>query len=183
MRQTLPASSVVKQPQIWPGATSLPGKRPPRGRACPLYCWTNCRARFYLSQLRTPIVALIFYGECCCHGQAGAKPTGRADCGAPIGARLHSVIVKNARAVEVSAAVMPEHRTIVEAIHWRDARRAQELAGAHFAAAAQRLAARADLADVSDAPAGEQSSLERPGRDRLHHVAPSSQVARAAPLD
>jgi hypothetical protein len=91
------------------------------------------------------------------------------------------VVVKNARAVEVSAAVMPEHRAMVEAIQRRDARRAQELAGAHFAAAVPRLAAQADLVDVSDAPAGEQCSLERPGRHRLLHVAPSSQVARAAP--
>ena len=65
-----------------------------------------------------------------------------------IGSRLNSVVVKNARAVEVSAAVMPEHRAIVEAIRERDVERAAYLANAHFAAAAQRLEARADLADA-----------------------------------
>ncbi len=65
-----------------------------------------------------------------------------------IGTRLHGVVVKNARAVEVSATVMPEHRAIFEAIKRRDVERAQNLVNAHFAAAAARLAARADLVDV-----------------------------------
>jgi GntR family transcriptional repressor for pyruvate dehydrogenase complex len=65
-----------------------------------------------------------------------------------IGTRLRSVVIKNARAVEVSASVMPEHRAIVEAICQCDAQRAQDLACAHFSAAASRLAARADLVDV-----------------------------------
>ena len=67
---------------------------------------------------------------------------------ARIGSRLNSVAIKNARAVEVSAAVMPEHRAIVEAIRERDVERAAYLANAHFTAAAARLEARADLADV-----------------------------------
>jgi len=65
-----------------------------------------------------------------------------------IAQRLRSVVIKNARAVEVSAAVMPEHRAIVDAIAKRDVDRAEHLANAHFGAAAGRLAARADLADV-----------------------------------
>jgi GntR family transcriptional regulator, transcriptional repressor for pyruvate dehydrogenase complex len=65
-----------------------------------------------------------------------------------IGTRLRSVVIKNARAVEISAAVMPEHRAIFEAIRRRDVERAQNLARAHFTAAAGRLAARADFADV-----------------------------------
>jgi DNA-binding FadR family transcriptional regulator len=66
---------------------------------------------------------------------------------ARIGSRLQSVVIKNARAVEVSAAVMPEHRAIVDAICACDVQRAQHLACSHFSAAAGRLAARADLVD------------------------------------
>jgi DNA-binding FadR family transcriptional regulator len=67
---------------------------------------------------------------------------------ARINARLSSVVVKNARAVEMSAAVLGEHRAILDAIVCSDGERARQLASAHFAAAAERLAARADLVDV-----------------------------------
>ncbi len=100
-----------------------------------------------------------------------------------IGARLRSVVIKNARAVEVSTAVMPEHRAIVEAIRKRDVQRAQDLAGAHFTAAAGRLAARADLIDVQTAPASGRSRRDRPGRSQAGQGEPSAWAARAAPSD
>jgi GntR family transcriptional regulator, transcriptional repressor for pyruvate dehydrogenase complex len=67
---------------------------------------------------------------------------------ARISARLNSVVIKNARAVEMSAAVLDEHRSILDAIRQRDGERARELASAHFTAAAERLAARADFVDA-----------------------------------
>jgi DNA-binding FadR family transcriptional regulator len=67
---------------------------------------------------------------------------------ARINARPSSVVVKNARAVEMSGAVLGEHRAILDAVQRSDGERARQLASAHFTAAAERLAARADFVDV-----------------------------------
>lgn len=61
---------------------------------------------------------------------------------------LNSVVVKNARAVEMSAAVLNEHRAILEAIRRGHGECARQLACAHFTAAAERLAERADFVDT-----------------------------------
>jgi GntR family transcriptional regulator, transcriptional repressor for pyruvate dehydrogenase complex len=64
-------------------------------------------------------------------------------------ARLRSVVIKNARAVELSPDVIKEHEAVFRAISDLDASRARKAAETHFARAAQRLAKRADLVDVA----------------------------------
>lgn len=61
---------------------------------------------------------------------------------------LSSVIVKNAIAAECGPAVLEEHEAVLAAIEARDAEAARLAARRHFASAAARLVARADLADV-----------------------------------
>lgn len=63
-------------------------------------------------------------------------------------AELRSVAVKNAMAAEWGDQVLDEHRSVLAAIESRDPEAARTAAREHFARAAQRLADRADIADV-----------------------------------
>jgi GntR family transcriptional repressor for pyruvate dehydrogenase complex len=65
-----------------------------------------------------------------------------------IAANLKSVAVKNAKAAEWGEAVILEHQRIVDAIERGDEASAREETRQHFERAAQRLAERADFADV-----------------------------------
>ncbi|WP_163268895.1 FadR/GntR family transcriptional regulator [Chelativorans alearense] len=61
---------------------------------------------------------------------------------------LHSVAVKNAKATEWGTAVLAEHQAVFEAIRAGDTEAARKTTRDHFERAAQRLADRADIADV-----------------------------------
>jgi GntR family transcriptional repressor for pyruvate dehydrogenase complex len=65
-----------------------------------------------------------------------------------IAENLRSVAVKNTQATELAAAAIEEQARLVEAIKRGDAAAAREKARKHYDNAAQRLADRADLADV-----------------------------------
>lgn len=65
-----------------------------------------------------------------------------------ISMHLSSVVVKNAMAVELGGAVLAEHIAVHAAIAAGDAEAARSSARRHFTAAAARLVARADLADI-----------------------------------
>ncbi|WP_159587851.1 FadR/GntR family transcriptional regulator [Chelativorans xinjiangense] len=61
---------------------------------------------------------------------------------------LRSVAIKNAKATEWGTAVLAEHQAVVEAIRAGDTEAARKTTRDHFERAAQRLADRADIADV-----------------------------------
>ncbi|WP_160938740.1 FadR/GntR family transcriptional regulator [Teichococcus coralli] len=67
---------------------------------------------------------------------------------AQIDLHLASVVVKNAMAVERGSTVLAEHRAVLAAVTAGSAEEARAAARRHFSAAAARLVARADLADV-----------------------------------
>lgn len=61
---------------------------------------------------------------------------------------FRSVAVKNAKAAEWGKAVLAEHHAVFDAIRAQDAEAARRATRDHFERAAQRLADRADIADV-----------------------------------
>jgi GntR family transcriptional regulator, transcriptional repressor for pyruvate dehydrogenase complex len=65
-----------------------------------------------------------------------------------IAEKLRSVAVKNTKATELAAVAIEEQARLVEAIKRGDAAAARDKARKHYDNAAQRLADRADLADV-----------------------------------
>jgi GntR family transcriptional repressor for pyruvate dehydrogenase complex len=65
-----------------------------------------------------------------------------------IAEKLHSVAVKNTKATELAAVAIEEQARLVEAIKRGDPAAARDKARKHYDNAAQRLADRADLADV-----------------------------------